>query len=125
MTLTVYLEGPTKASRQLSPLTTRMLELGQASWHTTLAASTRGQAVSRAGRTPRQRALPERRGSPSDHPETAWLPETQCPWGPGPALWCSGCRRSPTPGAGRAHSDLPLGECWAVLRSHLAPWVYE
>lgn len=73
MTLTVYLEGPTKASRQLSPLTTRMLELGQASWHTTLAASTRGQAVSRAGRTPRQRALPERRGSPSDHPETAWL----------------------------------------------------
>lgn len=46
MTVTVYLEGPTKASRWLSPLTTRALGLGQASWHTTLAAGIWGQAVS-------------------------------------------------------------------------------
>ena len=49
MTVTVYLEGPTKASRRLSPLTTRALGFGQASWHTTLAAGTWGQAVSWVG----------------------------------------------------------------------------
>lgn len=42
MTVTVYLEGPTKASRRLSPLTARALGPGQASWHTTLAASIMG-----------------------------------------------------------------------------------
>lgn len=44
MTVTVYLEGPTKASRRLSSLTTRVLALGWASWHTTLAASITGAA---------------------------------------------------------------------------------
>lgn len=44
MMVTVYLEGPTKASRRLSSLTTRVLALGWASWHTTLAASITGAA---------------------------------------------------------------------------------
>lgn len=42
MMVTVYLEGPTKASRRLSPLTTRALGFGRASWHTTLAAGITG-----------------------------------------------------------------------------------
>lgn len=42
MMVTVYLEGPTKASRRLSPLTTRALGLVWASWHTTLAAGSTG-----------------------------------------------------------------------------------
>lgn len=38
MTVTTCLEGPTKASRRLSPLTTRALGVGWASRHTMLAA---------------------------------------------------------------------------------------
>lgn len=40
--VTVYLDGPTKASRWLSPLTVRALGLKQVSWHTTLAADIMG-----------------------------------------------------------------------------------
>lgn len=66
-TLTVYLEGPTKASRRLSLLTTMMLELGQASWHTTLAATRRtrhrGAPLWYWARAPREQALNRKRPS--------------------------------------------------------------
>ena len=42
-TVTTYLEGPTKASRRLSPLTTRALGVGWASRHTMLAAGSTGE----------------------------------------------------------------------------------
>lgn len=41
--VTTYSEGPTKASRRLSPLTTRALGVGRASRHTTLAADSTGE----------------------------------------------------------------------------------
>lgn len=42
MMVTMFLKGPTKASRRLSPLTARALALGRASRHTTLAAGSTG-----------------------------------------------------------------------------------
>lgn len=42
MMVTVYLKGPMKASRRLSPLTARVLGLGRASRHNTLAAGITG-----------------------------------------------------------------------------------
>lgn len=42
MTVTVYLEGPTKASRRLSPLTARVLGPGWTSWHTAFAVVAQG-----------------------------------------------------------------------------------
>lgn len=51
MTVTVFLEGPTTASKRLSPLTARAPGPRQA-WHTTLAAGSMRQAVSWAARGP-------------------------------------------------------------------------
>lgn len=82
MTVTVYLEGPTKASKWLSPLTTRALGLGQASWHTTLAAGIWGQAVSWVG-------------VGVGHQNRHWS-ETYC------------CGKH-QPGLGRSHSSEPMG----------------
>lgn len=82
--VTVYLEGPTKASRWLSPLTVKALGLKQVSWHTTLAAD-----IMRAGSQLGVEGYPE---------QTQPCPQLQEPaQGPGhqntKTLWAPGTSR--------------------------------
>lgn len=135
MTVTTYLEGPTKASRRPSPLTARALGVGWASRHTTLAAGSVG-AQGQLGGTQTYPQLWERTPVGTTYRWTSWgsswttascqrdhhwlklLPsghkrEHTCSADPTSTQYPG---RSPPPAAGLAQTLTDLS-CWGALSS--------